>query len=156
MKAKHVIMTGLAVLGIAGAAHAQVASQTEKVAGEAKVETVKMTGEVVYVQGNLLFAKMQPLGNLQSVQREAGSGVHHRRTDEAYRRPQAGHGHHRDGHYANDAGHRAHDEHAQRDGLVGPGQLRRPDARERREQGVPACPSRSSSWSRANPRPFTT
>lgn len=63
MKAKHVIMTGLAVLGIAGAAHAQVASQTEKVAGEAKVETVKMTGEVVYVQGNLLLAKMQPLGN---------------------------------------------------------------------------------------------
>jgi hypothetical protein len=63
MKAKQAIMTGLAVLGIAGAAHAQVTSETEKIAGETKVETVKMTGEVVYVQGNYLFAKMQPLGN---------------------------------------------------------------------------------------------
>ncbi len=63
MKAKQAIMTGLAVLGIAGAAHAQVTSETKKIEGETKVETVKMTGEVVFVQGNHLFAKMQPLGN---------------------------------------------------------------------------------------------
>ena len=63
MRARQVITIVLAVLSIAGSAYSQVTSKTENVKGEAKVETVKMTGEVVEVQGNWLFAKMLPLGN---------------------------------------------------------------------------------------------
>ena len=63
MKPRQAIATGLAVLGMATALHAQATSQTEKIKGEAKVETVKMTGEVVQVSGDWLLAKMQPLGN---------------------------------------------------------------------------------------------
>ena len=63
MTARQVIMTTVVFLTMTGGAYAQATSQTEKVAGEAKVETVKMTGEVVWVQGDWLFAKMQPLGN---------------------------------------------------------------------------------------------
>ena len=63
MTARQVIMTTAVFLTMTGGAYAQATSQTEKVAGEAKVETVKMTGEVVWVQGDWLFAKMQPLGN---------------------------------------------------------------------------------------------
>jgi len=64
MKTRQAIVTGLAVLCVAGAANAQTTPQTERVKGEAKVETLKMTGTVVEVQGNYLLAKMQPLGNL--------------------------------------------------------------------------------------------
>jgi len=63
MTARQVIMTTAVFLTMTGGAYAQATSQTEKVAGEAKVETVKMTGEVVWVQGDWLFCKMQPLGN---------------------------------------------------------------------------------------------
>ena len=63
MNQRQAIATGLAVLGMATALHAQATSQTEKIKGEAKVDTVKMTGEVVQVQGEWLLAKMQPLGN---------------------------------------------------------------------------------------------
>ena len=63
MTAKQAIVTGLAVLAMAGAAHAQATSQTEKVKGTPTVDTVKMTGEVVFVQDDWLFAKMEPLGN---------------------------------------------------------------------------------------------
>ena len=64
MKTTEAIVTGLAVLCVAGAAYAQTTPQTERVKGEAKVETVKMTGTVVEVRDNYLLAKMQPLGNL--------------------------------------------------------------------------------------------
>jgi hypothetical protein len=63
MTARQVIMTTVVFLTMTGGAFAQAASQTEKVPGDAKVETVTMTGEVVWVQGDWLFAKMQPLGN---------------------------------------------------------------------------------------------
>jgi hypothetical protein len=52
MRTKSLIGTALIVLGVAGALEAQVTSQTEKVPGEAKVDTVKMTGEVLRTQGN--------------------------------------------------------------------------------------------------------
>jgi len=64
MRAKHVFATALIVLGFAGALGAQATSQTEKVKGEAKVDTVKMVGEVVRTEGNWLLVKMQPLGNV--------------------------------------------------------------------------------------------
>jgi len=63
MKTREAIVTGLAVLCVAGAAYAQTTPQTERVKGEAKVETLKMTGTVVEVRDNYLLAKMQPLGN---------------------------------------------------------------------------------------------
>jgi hypothetical protein len=63
MKASLAIATSVAVLTVAAAAHAQTPPQTETVKGEAKVETVKMTGEVVSVEKGWLLAKMQPLGN---------------------------------------------------------------------------------------------
>ena len=64
MRAKHVIATALIVLGLARALEAQATSQTEKVKGEAKVDTVKMVGEVVRTEGNWLLVKMQPLGTV--------------------------------------------------------------------------------------------
>ena len=64
MNARHSIVTALAVLGIAGNAYAQATPpQTERIAGQAQVETLKMTGEVVRVSGNWLLMKMEPLGN---------------------------------------------------------------------------------------------
>ena len=64
MKVTQAILTGVAMLVVTVAAHAQgTPPKTEKVAGAAKVETVTMTGEVVYVSGNWLLCKMQPLGN---------------------------------------------------------------------------------------------
>ena len=63
MNPRQAIATGLAVLGMAVSLHAQATSQTQKIKGEAKVEAVKMTGEVVQVSGDWLLTKMQPLGN---------------------------------------------------------------------------------------------
>ena len=63
MTGRQVIMTTAVFLTMTGGAYAQATSQTAKVPGEAKVDTVSMTGEVVWVQGDWLFAKMQPLGN---------------------------------------------------------------------------------------------
>ena len=64
MNAHQAIVACLTVFSIAAAAYAQQTTpQTEKVKGETKVDTVKMTGEVVRVQGNWLLVKMQPQGN---------------------------------------------------------------------------------------------
>ena len=63
MKTREAIVTGLAVLCVAGAGYAQTTPQTERVKGDAKVETLKMTGTVVQVRDNYLLVKMQPLGN---------------------------------------------------------------------------------------------
>jgi len=63
MKPQIALMTFLGAFGIAAAAGAQPTTQSEKIKGEAKVETVKMTGEVVRVHENWLLMKMHPLGN---------------------------------------------------------------------------------------------
>ena len=64
MKAKRAMVAYLVVLGMTGAAHAQTTSQTQKVPGQAGYEqSVKLTGEVVYTQGNYLVAKMRPSGD---------------------------------------------------------------------------------------------
>lgn len=72
MNPRQAIATGLAVLGLATTLHAQTPPQTEKIKGEPKVETVKMTGEVVQVQGDWLLAKMQPLGNYSLFRVQSG------------------------------------------------------------------------------------
>jgi len=64
MKATQAIVTAVAMLVVTVAAHAQgTPPKTEKLSGAPKVETVTMTGEVVFVNGNWLLCKMQPLGN---------------------------------------------------------------------------------------------
>jgi hypothetical protein len=66
MTVRRTIMTCVAVVGMATALYAQPTSKTEKVAGTAGHElTTKMTGEVVWVQGNWLVAKMQPSGRYE-------------------------------------------------------------------------------------------
>ncbi len=60
MNAKVPIVVALA-LGIGATALAQ--TRKERIEGQAKVETVQMTGEVVRVQGDTLLCKIQPLGN---------------------------------------------------------------------------------------------
>ncbi len=62
MTRSHVLMTGLALLVTAGVLQAQVTKETEAVKGTAQVTTEQMTGEVVWVQGNTLAAKMLPRG----------------------------------------------------------------------------------------------
>jgi hypothetical protein len=63
MNARKTILASLAVMSLAGAALAQAPSQTERVKGTPKSEVEKkMTGEVVGVEGDWLFAKMHPLG----------------------------------------------------------------------------------------------
>jgi hypothetical protein len=57
-----ILMTGLALLATAGVLQAQVTKETEAVKGTAQVTTEQMTGEVVWVQGNTLAAKMLPRG----------------------------------------------------------------------------------------------
>jgi len=65
MNTKLVMMTGVALLSSIGVAHAQT-SQTQKTSGASGYEqTVRMTGEVTYTQGNWLVAKMQPSGNYE-------------------------------------------------------------------------------------------
>jgi len=56
-------MTGLALLVTAGVLQAQVTKETETVKGAAQVTSEQMTGEVVWVQGNTLVAKMAPRGH---------------------------------------------------------------------------------------------
>jgi len=64
MNARNGILTSIAVLGTAGMLYAQGQPQvTEHQRGTPEVQTVKMTGEVVRVQGDTLLARMQPLGN---------------------------------------------------------------------------------------------
>ena len=62
MTRSRVLMAGLALLLTAGPLRAQVTQKTEAVKGAAQVTTEQMTGEVVWVQGNTLVAKMQPRG----------------------------------------------------------------------------------------------
>jgi hypothetical protein len=64
MTTNRAAVIGLAVLALNGAPQAQQApTKTEKVQGTSQVETLKLTGEVVWVDGNWLLARMQPLGN---------------------------------------------------------------------------------------------
>jgi hypothetical protein len=62
MTRNRALMTGVALLVAAGALQGQVTKKTEEVKGTAKVVTEQMTGEVVWVQGNTLVAKMLPRG----------------------------------------------------------------------------------------------
>jgi DNA-binding beta-propeller fold protein YncE len=58
-----VLMAGVALLITTGALHAQITTKTEEVKGTANtVVTQQMTGEVVWVHGDTLVAKMQPNG----------------------------------------------------------------------------------------------
>ena len=57
-----VLTTGLALLVAAGVLQAQVTKETEAIKGAAEVKTEKMTGEVAWIQGNTLIAKMLPYG----------------------------------------------------------------------------------------------
>ena len=64
MTKRHFIMTGLAVL-LASAAGLRAQTTTSKVteaAGEAKVTTEQIIGEVALVEGNRLIVKLQPSG----------------------------------------------------------------------------------------------
>ena len=63
MHARNWILGSLVTLGMVGTLQAQ-AQPPQTVRGTPEVATVKMTGEVVRVQGNWLLAKMEPLGNL--------------------------------------------------------------------------------------------
>src|SRR5436190_18834156 len=63
MTSSRVLMTGVALLITTGVARAQIATKTEEVKGAATaVTTQQMTGEVSWVEGNTLVAKMQPNG----------------------------------------------------------------------------------------------
>ncbi len=62
MTRSRVLMTGLALLVTAGVLQAQVTKETETVKGAAQVTSQQMTGEVTWVQGNTLVAKMTPGG----------------------------------------------------------------------------------------------
>jgi hypothetical protein len=62
MSRSRVFIMGVALLVTVGALQAQVTQKTEKVKGAPKVATEQLTGEVVWVQGNTLVAKMQPRG----------------------------------------------------------------------------------------------
>ena len=63
MKTTAAIVTGLAVLCMAGTAYAQTTPPDRTAQRRGEGRTLKMTGTVVEVQGNYLLAKMQPLGN---------------------------------------------------------------------------------------------
>ena len=62
MTRNRALMTGVALLVTAGVLQGQVTKKTEEVKGKAQVVTEQMTGEVVWVQGNTLVAKMLPRG----------------------------------------------------------------------------------------------
>jgi hypothetical protein len=64
MTKRHLIITGVAVL-LASAVGLRAQTTTSKVteaAGEAKVTTEQITGEVVVVEGNWLLVRLQPSG----------------------------------------------------------------------------------------------
>ena len=63
MTRRRVLITGVALLATAAALQAQTPTKTEKVKGTTRFNAVQMTGEVVWVQGNTLVAKMQPSGH---------------------------------------------------------------------------------------------
>ena len=60
MTRSHILMTGLVLLVTAGVLQAQVTKETEALKGAAQVTTEQMTGEVSWIQGNTLVAKMLP------------------------------------------------------------------------------------------------
>jgi hypothetical protein len=63
MTSSRVLMTGVALLITTGVLQAQITTRTEEVKGTAtNVVTTQMTGEVVWVEGNTLVARMQPTG----------------------------------------------------------------------------------------------
>ena len=135
MTRHRIIITGVALLAMAAALQAQTPTKTEKVKGTTHV-TDQMTGEVEWVQGNTLVAKMQPSGHYSVFIVQPGREFDDRRTDPAHRRPQAWHRVDRDGDDEETAGDRSHDERPQRHRVVGPGQLRDPDTGKWREQRV--------------------
>jgi hypothetical protein len=63
MTRHRVIITGAALLAMAGALLAQTKTTTENVKGAAHVTSTRMTGVVDWVQGNTLVARMQPNGH---------------------------------------------------------------------------------------------
>jgi hypothetical protein len=63
MTRSSVLMTGLALLVTAGVLQAQITKETETLKGAAQVTTEQMTGEVAWIQGNTLVAKMLPHGD---------------------------------------------------------------------------------------------
>jgi hypothetical protein len=64
MTIKHFLMTGLAFLALSGAAAGQVTTTgTDASKGGTQFTSETMTGEVVWVQGNWLVARMQPHNN---------------------------------------------------------------------------------------------
>lgn len=62
MTRRALIITTVAMLATAAALHAQQTSKTEKIPGAAQVVTEKLTGEVVWVDGNLLVVLFRPNG----------------------------------------------------------------------------------------------
>ena len=65
MTARQAITTGLAVMTLAALVHGQATTRKEEIPGAAShTVDAKMTGEVVWVQGNWLAAKMQPTGRI--------------------------------------------------------------------------------------------
>ena len=110
-----------------GAPHAQAPSKTEKVVGSSTVQAVKMTGEVVWVNGNWLLAKMEPLGNYSLFDVKPGREfvIDGQKKLIADLKP----GTVLNGMISNenDRRHDSHDEHAQRPGNVAAGQLRGPE-----------------------------
>jgi len=61
MTSRRLVITVAALLAMAGGLYAQTTTTTK--AGAAKVTTEQLTGEVVWVQGNFLVAKLQPSGH---------------------------------------------------------------------------------------------
>ena len=63
MTPSRVVMMGMALLITTGTLRAQITTKTEEIKGAANVvATQQMTGEVVWVEGNTLVARMQPNG----------------------------------------------------------------------------------------------
>ena len=57
------LITGAALLAMAGGLRAQTKTTTQSVKGAAHVTSTRMTGVVDWVQGNTLVARMQPNGH---------------------------------------------------------------------------------------------
>jgi hypothetical protein len=62
MTRHRIIITGVALLAMAGALRAQTKSTTTKTKGSVHVESTRMTGVVDWIDGNTLVAKMRPNG----------------------------------------------------------------------------------------------
>jgi len=63
MNTRNTILAGLTMMSLVAAAHAQTPPQTERVKGTPNTEVEKkMTGEVVGVEGDVLFGRMKPSG----------------------------------------------------------------------------------------------